>query len=83
MLDGSPAIAALAAGRGTLSEHRPAIAEVLNLSALIGAKAGMVNDSLSTKERGRISDCPSPPKSKARGEKRYSPQIGESPLPLP
>jgi hypothetical protein len=34
-----------------------------------------------SKRRGRVSDCPS--KSKAHGEQCYSPQIGESPLPLP
>jgi hypothetical protein len=48
--DGSTAVAALAAVRGTLSERRPVIADVLNLSALIGARAETVGVTLTTKE---------------------------------
>jgi hypothetical protein len=46
----SPATATLAVVRGALSEHRLAVADVLNLSALTGARAGMVGVTLSTKE---------------------------------
>jgi hypothetical protein len=43
---GSSAIA-----RDTLSKRRPVVADLLNLSTLTGARAGMTNDPLSTKER--------------------------------
>jgi hypothetical protein len=56
--DGSPAATALAADRGTLSEHRPVVADIHNLSALTGVRAGMVEDPLSTKERRRVSIAP-------------------------
>jgi hypothetical protein len=79
--DGSPTAVALAAGHDTLSERRPVIADVLNLSGLTSVRAGTVDDPLSIKESGRVSDCPS--KSKACEEKCYSPQVGECPFPHP
>jgi hypothetical protein len=78
--DGSPAAAALTVACGTLSERRPIVVDVLNLSALTGVRAGRPTTSCQLKQ-GRVSDCLS--KSKAHGEKRYSPQIRESLLPLP
>jgi hypothetical protein len=50
MRDGSPATAALAAARGTLSERRPVVADVLNFSALTSARAGTAGNPLTTKE---------------------------------
>jgi hypothetical protein len=46
MHDSSPAADVLAVGRGTLSERRPIVADVLNLSTLAGARAGTVGDPL-------------------------------------
>jgi hypothetical protein len=48
MREGSPA-----AAHGALSERHPVIEDVLNLSALTGARLGMASDPLTTKERGR------------------------------
>jgi hypothetical protein len=48
--DGSLAAAVLAAVRGTLSERRPIVAGVPNLSTLAGARAGMVGVTLLPKE---------------------------------
>jgi hypothetical protein len=48
--DGSPASTALAAVHDTLSERRPVVANVVNLSALTGARAGAVGVTLTTKE---------------------------------
>jgi hypothetical protein len=48
--DGSPTAATLAVACGTLSKCRPVVADVLNLSALTGARARMVGVPLSTKE---------------------------------
>jgi hypothetical protein len=50
MRDGSPATAALAAARGTLSERRPVVTDVLNFSALTSARAGTAGNPLTTKE---------------------------------
>jgi hypothetical protein len=44
--DGSPD-----AARGTLSERRPVVVDVLNLSALTGDRAGMAGDPCHQKER--------------------------------
>jgi hypothetical protein len=48
--DSSPAVATLAAARGTLFERRPVTNDVLSLSALMGARAGTDDDALITKE---------------------------------
>jgi hypothetical protein len=48
--DGSRAAAVLAVVRGALSERHLVIADVPNLSALAGARAGTVGVTLSTKE---------------------------------
>jgi hypothetical protein len=48
--DGSPVAAALAAVRGTISEHCLVVASVPNLSALAGTRAGTVRVTLSAKK---------------------------------
>jgi hypothetical protein len=45
------AVATLATARGTLSERCPIVADVLNFSALTGARSGTADDPLTTKER--------------------------------
>jgi hypothetical protein len=48
--DGSPTAVELATVRGTLSERLPIVADILNLSALTGTRAGTVGVTLATKE---------------------------------
>jgi hypothetical protein len=79
--DGSPATATLAAVCGALFEWRPVVSDVLNLSALVGARVGTVGDALTTQERQGMSGYIS--KSEACGKGRYLLQAGEAPLPFP
>jgi hypothetical protein len=50
--DSLPATATHAAARGTLSERRPVVKDVLSFSALIGARSGTAGDALTKKQRG-------------------------------
>jgi hypothetical protein len=79
--DGSPVAAALATARGALSECRPVANDVLNLSALTGARSGTAGDALTMKGRERMSGCVS--KTRACMKKYYLPQAGEAPFPFP
>jgi hypothetical protein len=74
----------MAATAATLTAARRALTvakDVLNLSALIGARSGMAGDALTTKEREGMSGCVS--KSRACGKKCYLPKAGEASLPFP
>jgi hypothetical protein len=79
--DGSPAAATLAAARGALSERRPIANDVLNLSALTGARSRTAGDDLTMKGRQRMSCYFAKPR--ACRKKCYLPQAGEAPLPFP
>jgi hypothetical protein len=50
---GSIAATALVAARGVLFEWRPITSNVVNLSALTGARAGMAGDALMTRKKSR------------------------------
>jgi hypothetical protein len=78
--DSSPVAAALTVIRCALAERRLVVMGVPDLSALAGARAGMIGVTLLTKKRKNKRQ---PLEIKGVEGRCCSPQVGETPLPLP